>query len=892
MRSCAVRSSEAWSGAGGPGRLSAPGIAPRPRLLDQLAGAARVTVVTGPPGSGKTVLLRSWMAQARLAGRAAWVPVDPRDPDPQGLWLSVMDALRETVAGSAMVSELTAAPDLDPWWLVERLLKDLAPLAEPLWLLIDDVHELGSADALRQLELLLMRAPSDLRFVLSARQDVPLGLHRLRLEGELTEIRWDDLRFNAAEAQGLFAASGVEVTGRPLATLVDKTEGLAAGLRLAAMSLAGHRNPEQFAAEFSGSERTVAEYLLAEVLDRQTGPVRRLLLRTSILDRVNGELADLLTGGSGGEGMLHDLVRAGACVVPLDTQRSWFRYHRLLADLLQAELRRTSTEPVAELHGRAAWWFEEHGFALEAIRHAQAAGDWELAARLLAGQWPGLYLDGRAATLHELMTRFPGRIRAADAALAAMAASDELALGSLEAAEEYLELAERAPVTVAGQARVLTGVVRLLAARQRGNLQGVAAQAERLQALADAPGAVPGEELRALVLVSLGATEIWTAPPTDARRHLEQGAALARRIGRPYLEFSSLAYQAMLDVPWSYALATEHSEQAIELAERHGWTDDPAAGIAYVALGSVLAQQARPEDAEPWIERAERVISPASEPVAELAVRFLRGIQELARGRESDAAAAFEVADRVTGRLAAPGSALVWRNRALLLYTLVRLGETARVERALAGFGEADRERGEIRVATAELRLAEGNPGAASAVLAPVLDESLTVGRPTWLVLAFLLKAVAADALGDQAGAARALEHALELTVPDGALVVFLLHPAAGLLERHARGHTAHPALITAILGLLSGSAVSSAPPPLDPLSKSEIRVLGYLPTHLTAPEIARELSVSLTTVKTHMRNLYTKLDVHSRAEAVQSARALGLLAPGTDSRSGDVSHR
>jgi LuxR family transcriptional regulator, maltose regulon positive regulatory protein len=848
-----------------------------------------VTVVTGPPGSGKTVLLRSWMAQARLAGRAAWVPVDPRDPDPQGLWLSVMDALRETGPGSSMISELTAAPDLDPWWLVERLLKDLAPLAEPLWLLIDDVHEVGSADALRQLELLLMRAPADLRFVVSARQDVPLGLHRLRLEGELTEIRWDDLRFNPAEAQGLFAASGVEVTGRALATLVDKTEGLAAGLRLAAMSLAGHEDPERFAAEFSGSERTVAEYLLAEVLDRQTGPVRRLLLRTSILDRVNGELADLLTGASGGEGMLHDLVQTGACVVPLDIQRSWFRYHRLLADLLQAELRRTSPEPVPELHSRAARWFEEHGFALEAIRHAQAAGDWERAAGLLASQWPGRYLDGGTAPLHELMTRFPGQIRTTDAALAAMAASDELARGSLEEAEKYLELAEHAPAT--RQASVLAAVVRLLAARQRGNLEGVAGQAERLREVADSPGAVPSEELCALVLVSLGATEIWTAPPADARRHLEQGAALARRIGRPYLEFSSLAYQAMLDVPWSYAQATEHSRQAIELAERHGWTDDAAAGIAYVALGSVLAQQGRPEEAEPWIQRAERVIRPASEPVAELAVGFLRGIQELARGRERDAAAAFEAADRLTGRLAAPGSTLVWRNRALLLHTLVRLGETGRVERALAGFGQPDRERGEIRVATAELRLAEGDPEAASAVLAPVLDGSLPVGRPTWLVLAFLLKAVAADALGDQAATARALERALDLTVPDGAVVVFRLHPAAGLLERHARGHTAHPALITQILGLLAGSSFALEPPP-DPLSKSEIRVLGYLPTHLTAPEIARELSVSLTTVKTHMRNLYTKLGVHSRTEAVQSARALGLLAPGTDSRSGDVNRR
>jgi LuxR family maltose regulon positive regulatory protein len=464
MRSCAMR-----PGVHDPGRLAAPGIVSRPRLLDRLATAARVTVVTGPAGSGKTVLLRAWTASPGLDGRAAWVPVGPDDRDPQRFWLSVLGALRATGPGAALVSALTAAPDLDAWGLVERLLKDLARLAEPLWLLIDDVHELDPL-ARQQLELLLMRAPQDLRFVLSTRQDVPLGLHRLRLEGELTEIRWDDLRFSAAEADRLFSASGVSVGGPALTVLVDKTEGLAAGLRLAAMSLAGRPDPERFAAEFSGSERTVAEYLLAEVLDRQPAEVRRLLLRTSVLDRVNGELADLLTGGSGGDGVLHDLVQAGACVVPLDVQRSWFRYHRLFADLLRAELRRTSSaSSVAGLLDRAARWFAEHGFPLEAIRHAQDAGDWELAASLLAAQWPALYLDGQAATLHELVTRFPSRTRAGDSSLAAMAAADELARGSLEAAEEYL--------AGAGDTEVLPGVVRLLAARQRGNLPVVAAQA-------------------------------------------------------------------------------------------------------------------------------------------------------------------------------------------------------------------------------------------------------------------------------------------------------------------------------------------------------------------------------------------------------------------------------
>ena len=234
-------------------------------------------MVSAPPGSGKTVLLRSWIDAAGLAERAAWVPVGRDERDPQRLWLSVLGALRQTTPGSQLVRELTAAPDLEGWAMVERLLKDLAPLDERLWLVIDDVHELGSDEARRQLELLLMRAPEELRFVLATRYDVRLGLHRLRLEGELTEVRADDLRFSLAEARELMAAAGVRLTDPALALLVARTEGWAAGLRLAALSLAGHPDPERFAAEFSGSERTVAEYLLAEVLDRQPehpGPAR------------------------------------------------------------------------------------------------------------------------------------------------------------------------------------------------------------------------------------------------------------------------------------------------------------------------------------------------------------------------------------------------------------------------------------------------------------------------------------------------------------------------------------------------------------------------------------------------------------------------------------------
>jgi LuxR family maltose regulon positive regulatory protein len=222
--------------------------------------------------------------------------------------------------------------------------------------------------------------------------------------------------------------------------------------------------------------------------------------------------------------------------------------------------------------------------------------------------------------------------------------------------------------------------------------------------------------------------------------------------------------------------------------------------------------------------------------------------------------------------------------RAWLLRALVSRGDTEQAEQALAGLSEHDRNRGEMRIATAALRLAQHDPHAAAAALAPVLDGSAPVDRRTWLVQAFLLEAIARDSLGDPAAAGRALERALDGAEPDGTLMAFLLHPAPGLLERHARQRTAHAALLAQILDLLAGTRPAPPPagprPPLEPLSHAEIRVLRYLPTHLSAPEIAGELSVSTSTVKTHMRNLYAKLGAHRRADAVRSARALGLLAP------------
>jgi LuxR family maltose regulon positive regulatory protein len=878
-----------WSGAAGSSAAPAirDGVVSRPVLSGLLAQAGRVTVVSAPAGSGKTLLLRSWVGDPDLAERAAWVPVQGEERDPQRFWLSVVGALRDTGAGSKLVRPLTAAPGLDGWAVVERLLTDLGRLEDRVWLVIDDLHELRSAEALRQLELLVMRSPAALRFVLASRRDLQLGLHRLRLEGELTEIRTAELRFTPEEARALFEAAGITLSGSALGLLYERTEGWAAGLRLAALSLAGHPDPDRFAAEFSGSERTVAEYLLAEVLERQSEPVRRMLLRTSVLDRVNGELADLLTGGSGGERALQQLEQAGTFVTALDARRSWFRYHQLFADLLQLELRGGAPAELPALHEAAAGWYADHGYPAEAVRHAQAAADWGLAARVLSDHWVGLGLGGLGATALELLAGFPAGAIAGDAELAARMAGVELGRGSLEEAERYVILATRAlesvPSDRRGHSRVVLAVVRMRLARQRGDVAAVAEQAQPLLApagTAEEAWLGLGEDLRALALINLGIAEVWTARFEQADRHLEQGIALARRIRRPFLEVTGLANWAQLASWQSFPVGEQRSRQAIELASQHGWTDEPVTGVAYLALGFALVAQGRLEDGERSLEQAERTLRAEVEPAAGMRLRYARGLLDLVSGRPEAALSAFRAAERLAGQLVTE-HALARRLRSHTLQTLVRLGQTQRAEQALAAMDGPERDSGQMRNATAVLRLAQDDPRAATLALAPVIDGSVPlVNAHLWDAQAWLLEAIARDALGDAAAARRALERALDLAKPERLLFPFLLDPAPGLLDRHRRLGTAHAALISEILAKgISGGLGGPAPRLTEPLSESEIRVLRYLPTKLSAPEIADQLYLSVNTVKTHMRHVYDKLGAHRRHEAVEQARALGLLA-------------
>jgi LuxR family transcriptional regulator, maltose regulon positive regulatory protein len=852
------------------------------------AAAGKVTVISAPAGSGKTCLLRAWADRPGQPHRLAVMQVRRGQQDAQQFWLSVLSAVRQA-SGTTRDKPPAGTPDFNGRAMVDRVLSELADARGGITLVIDDLHELNSPEALAQLTRLLTNLPPNVHAVLAARRDLRLRLQQLRLAGELAEIRAADLRFTERETRELLDASGIALSEAGAALLHQRTEGWAAGLRLAVISLADHPDPERFVAEFSGSDRTVAEYLLAEMLERQPDDVKDLLLRTSLLDRVNGELADLLTGRPGSERILLALEDANAFVVSLDPERTWFRYHHLFADLLRLELRRALPEEVPALHRRAAEWFIQHGQVAEAIRHTQAAGDWPDAARLLADHSFSLTLDGQAQTIQALLRAFPPG--ADHPELALVRAGGDLLVGRLDEAAAYLAVAETyvetAPPDRQRRLQVAIASLKLSLARRRGHLAGVTEQAKFLASpvtgQSDEDIALDSD-LRAVALMNLGIVEAWSLGLPDAERHLQEGAALAREIGRPYLEVACLAQLGFASKIRPFATTRRRCQEAITLAEQHGWGAEPIVAPALVTLAANMTWTGEFGEGERWLQRTAQALQTDTGPGITLLLHIASGMLQAARGRHREALEEFSAAEHLGSQLA-DSHALASQVTGWMLATQARLGLPGEARGCLAALDDERASSGEVGNARAVIYLAEGDPAAALAAVADVLDGTAPVVGYVTLVESHLLAGLAHRELGDQRAANQAAERALGLAEADRLVLPFVMTGSAELLEVLPRHETAHAALLTSILDVVRGSSLTardqSSPPPAEELSPTELRVLRYLPTNLSRPEIASELSVSVNTVNTHVRNIYAKLQARDRSSAVQRARELRLLSAG-----------
>jgi LuxR family maltose regulon positive regulatory protein len=861
------------------------------------AAASKVTVISAPAGSGKTSLLRAWAGSPGQPRRLALVQVQRRQQDAQQFWLALLGAIRHASATAGRAEPPAATPEFNAPAMVDRVLSELADAHSGITVVVDDLHELSAPDALAQLTRLLMNLPPRVHAILATRHDLPLRLHQLRLAGELAEIRAADLRFTERETRELLDASGIALSGSGAALLHQRTEGWAAGLRLAALSMAGHPDPERFVAEFSGSDRTVAEYLIAEMLDRQPADVQDLLLRTSLLDRVNGELADLLTGRPGSEKILLRLEDANAFVESLDPERTWFRYHHLFADLLRLELRRTLPGHVPVLHRRAAGWYNVQGQVAEAIRHTQAAGDWADAALLLADHSFSLILDGQAQTMQALLRAFPPG--ADHPELALVRAGADLVQGRLDEAAAHLAVAEghvrTVPLDRRRRLRVSVAALQLSLARRRGHLAGVIEQVRFLASPVARPSGEDialGSDLRAVALMNLGTAETWSLGLPDAERHLREGAALAREIGRPYLEVGCLAQLAFAYIfhdaarPKADAFATtqRYCHEAIALAERYGWGAEPVIAPALMTLAGTMVLLGHFAEGERWLQRTERALRTDTGPDIRLLLHQTAGMLQAGRGRLHEALEEFGAAEHLASQLEG-SQALASQMTGWLLATQARLGMTGEAHAALAALDDERASSGEIRNARAAICLADGDPAGALGALHDVVDGTAPVLGYITVLEAHLLAGLAYRQLGDQRAANQAAERALALAEADRLVLPFAMTGSAELLEALPRHQTAHGALLADILDVLHGSSPAAEKQPAlaltEELSPGELRVLRYLPTNLSRPEIAGELSVSLNTVSTHLRSIYAKLQVGDRSSAVQRARELRLLAAG-----------
>jgi len=528
---------------------------PRPRINELMARDGRwspLTVLTGPPGAGKTMALALWAAADH--GAVAWVTLDDYDNQPTVFWSYVVAALHR--AGVAVPGVLPAAvPEEAVGHLfLRRLVSALADQDPPVTLIIDDLHLLTESRVLDSLDYVLRNAGSGLRLVVTSRMDPLLPLHRYRLAGRLTEIRFGDLALSVPETGLLMAQHGIELSADSLECLTQRTEGWAAGIRLAAISMTTHPDPDQFVKELIAEDSAVTGYLVDEALNTQPPEVRDLLLRTSVLERVGGDIAAEMAGQEHAAGILRAVAHTNAFVQPVG--HGWYRYHPLFAEVLRLKLRREYPEGIATLHYRAARWFARNGPLTDAVRHAAEAGDWKLAAgmvidglaigeiieprgsRSLAGEFRGMPDSAASSELQPLLV---------SAAIAVSAGRYDLSTASLGVAQGILD---GLPGHQEAASRLAAAMIRLAASRRTGDLTGAAAAAAAAEVLVDRvtdQKLARHPEIRTRVLSCRGAVELWSGRLGAAARVLDSGAAAATDSGAEYERADCLGYLALVE---------------------------------------------------------------------------------------------------------------------------------------------------------------------------------------------------------------------------------------------------------------------------------------------------------------------------------------------------------
>jgi len=860
----------------------------RSRLLARLdAGVAGpLTIVTGPPGAGKTTLVSTWAQRHARSARPAWLSIDRSDTQPAQLWQAVLDAVQ--IAGDPELRSLAARVQVGEHDFLPELSRALDATSRRLVLILDDFHELGAPDVSRQLDVLLRHPPDRLRLVLVSRTDPPLSLHRLHLEGLLTELRTAELAFTLEEAVVLFERAQLELTDEQAAALHERTEGWAAGLRLAALSLQDRDDVAELVSTFAGDDGSVADYFVEQVLQNVPAELRAFMLKTSTVDSLTPGLVDALLGKHvDGAALLEQLERSGAFLSRVGGQQLTYRYHVMFRELLRTQLRHRMPDVFLLQHRRAARWYAQNGVNALALGHAIAAEDWDLAATLVKTSWLELLVHGEAASLIEMVTSFPRQWIVRDSELALAVGTALLESGEPEQARAYIRLADENASSVRSNRRSEFSFARTVArqyeARAAGDLDTAIMASKKLLAGHAAEAlALGGRERRALALLNLGIAETWAGARTHARSTLESALSLARATDSDYLVFSVMASLGLVEaLSGELHGAAQLSQDAIRLGERCGWARLPHSASASCALGICAYHWNELAEANVHLENASVASRGSADRLVPATAQLMRALVAIRSGEAEVARIAIHAAREEAGAGAMPaalGHALAGAEAAALIAS-GRSAEATDIVADMSGQGRSC----EGELVQARLALADGDPRRAAEVTRNAVADELGSLQPAAAVELRALAAVAAHQFGDDESALKLVEDALELADTERYVSPFLSvgAPLRQLVVRRIRVGTSYRALAGQLVETLDPHADESLSGALslvlEPLSAREKAVLRYLPTDLSKAEIASELFVSVNTVKTHMKNIYRKLDVTDRAQAVRRARLLHL---------------
>lgn len=846
-------------------------LVPRPRLTNAVASRP-LTLVSAGAGSGKTVLLSTWAAQSTVP--TAWLSLDASDNEPGRFWPLVETALRAARALADGVEVGVPYDEDDPLVLLTALTSGLREDAAAV-IVLDDAHLITDESLLAELDAIVRYGWPRLRLVVGCRSDPLLPLHRYRLAGRIAELRAADLAMTREETGALLAGHGVSLPIRDLQLLTERTEGWVAGLRLSAMSMAGSAHPERFVSQLALDQGSVGEYLIEEVLSRQSAEIRRLLIQTSILSIVSGPVAEAVTGIADSGALLAELARSNSFVIPQDRTGTYFRYHQLLLEILRYLLKREYRHEEAELHRRAATWYQQHDEPALAVRSAIAADDGARAAHIIVhGGLAKVFVARQGLStfglddLSAVLARCPAddeRTPEVQLTRALIAFAD----GRLDEAAARLDAARGQDLDLDLEATAM--LIELIAAQRTGSVPDVDRVAEALLSMPSGSDASP---MRAALLLTQAATRFWSYGSysfAEIQRRLCEAVAEASGCGATAVELEGLG---LLNLSYAIAGRADHLREARarsrallrenaspHLTTAHHLTD------AYMGL-----MQMSVRTTERALRRAYESMASDADPPLQAAVDHLAAWTLMSTGRVADAHDLLTTASGID-ELPPP----VARCRAHLLAAItVRLGRPNAALKLLS-IEPATSTHPVVAAVRARAYTSLGDADSARRCLPPALIEHESATPLPLLVELLLVSAIVAELGGDEAEAVAKVLRACDLG-RTRTLVPFvdMGQACAGLLARHPEARAAWPE--AADLPPVVSTHIRPVSRMVDPLTDRELVVLRRLASALTTQEIAAELCVSINTVKTHLAAIYRKLPAQTRHDAVARARQLELL--------------